>query len=233
MYHSITFGTKNTWDDWHLIPSSRPVFNPPAFKEKFIDVPGINGQLDISTLLTGGEPTFNNRQGSFEFIVENDFMPWDVLYSEIANYLHGRNVQAILEDDPDWIYQGRFTVNEWRSNKNFSIIVIDYTAQPHKQDLSTSIEQWEWDPFDFYTGVIQEYADIVVNNTTVIVVGRQKQVSLSIISSAIMTVTINGVARTLAIGTNVFPDLALVEGNNTLIFSGVGTVSINYRGGSL
>ena len=28
-YHSVVFGEKNTWDDWHLVPSSRPVINPP------------------------------------------------------------------------------------------------------------------------------------------------------------------------------------------------------------
>ena len=50
MYHSITFGEKNTWDDWHLIPSSRPVFNPPVFREKFIDIPGVSGLLDLSTI---------------------------------------------------------------------------------------------------------------------------------------------------------------------------------------
>ena len=28
MYHSITIGDKNTWDDWHLIPATRPLFHP-------------------------------------------------------------------------------------------------------------------------------------------------------------------------------------------------------------
>lgn len=29
MYHSITIGDKNTWDDWKMIPVSRPVVAPP------------------------------------------------------------------------------------------------------------------------------------------------------------------------------------------------------------
>lgn len=28
MYHSITIGDKNTWDDWKMIPVSRPVVAP-------------------------------------------------------------------------------------------------------------------------------------------------------------------------------------------------------------
>ena len=46
MYHSITIGSKNTWDDWYLIPSSRPVVNPPKPKTKYIDIPGADGHLD-------------------------------------------------------------------------------------------------------------------------------------------------------------------------------------------
>lgn len=36
MYHSITIGEKNTWDDWHLIPTSRPLVNPPSVNTHLI-----------------------------------------------------------------------------------------------------------------------------------------------------------------------------------------------------
>lgn len=99
MYHSITFGTKNTWDDWHLIPTTRPVFNPPTVKASTIDLPGGDGVLDLTEFIAG-RPLYNNRTGSFEFIADNDFMRWEELYSEILNYLHGRSLKAVLEDDP-------------------------------------------------------------------------------------------------------------------------------------
>ena len=98
MYHSITFGEKNTWDDWHLVPTSRPVFHPPAQKVKTIDVPGGDGVIDLSRALTG-YPVYQNRTGSFEFIVPNGFEPWEAgrieqtpwhsVYSDIMDYLHG------------------------------------------------------------------------------------------------------------------------------------------------
>ena len=53
MYHSITIGTKNTWDDWHLIPKSRPLVNPPSVKTNVVDIPGGDGALDLSTALSG------------------------------------------------------------------------------------------------------------------------------------------------------------------------------------
>ena len=40
MDHSVTFGDKNTWTDWKLIPSSLPVINTPAPKVSMIDIPG-------------------------------------------------------------------------------------------------------------------------------------------------------------------------------------------------
>ena len=133
MYHSITFGTKNTWDDWHLIPTTRPVFNPPTVKASIIDLPGGDGVLDLTEFIAG-RPLYNNRTGSFEFIADNDFMRWEELYSEILNYLHGRSLKAMLEDDPGYYYQGRFTVNQWNSDKLYSKITIDYDVFPYKKE---------------------------------------------------------------------------------------------------
>ena len=72
--YSITFtngnGSKNTWTDWMLIPTSRPVANPPEMKTHYVDIPGRNGTIDLSTFLTG-EPSYENRVGTWEFIVCN------------------------------------------------------------------------------------------------------------------------------------------------------------------
>lgn len=137
MYHSITFGAKNTWDDWHIVPSSRPVFDPPKVKKKTMDIPGGNGLLDLSEALTG-YPVFGNREGSFEFIVMNDFNVWSELYSEISDYLHGRVLEAVLEDDPEYYYEGRFAVDKWKSDKNYSTISIGYSVSPYKRKVTDS-----------------------------------------------------------------------------------------------
>lgn len=154
MYHSVTFGEKNTYDDWRLVPSSRPLFNPPAQKVTTIDIPGGDGLLDLSEALTG-YPVYQNRTGSMEFIVLNDFRPWEVAYSDIMNYLHGRRMRAILEDDPAYFYEGRFTVNKWASQKDWSRITIDYSVGPYKWAISSSIDPWKWDPFNFQNGLIR------------------------------------------------------------------------------
>ena len=37
--HSARIGDKDTWDDWHLIPTSKTVIPPPPVKIKEVDIP--------------------------------------------------------------------------------------------------------------------------------------------------------------------------------------------------
>ena len=235
MYHSITFGTKNTWDDWHLIPTSRPVFNPPPVKTKYIDIPGANGQLDLSTLLTGA-PTYGMRSGSFEFMVENDFLPWDTAYSNICNHLHGQYMIAYLEDDPDHYYEGRFSVDQWRSNPNFSTVLVNYTVNPFKKVRFGTAVEWEWDPFDFETGVIQKFVNLAVDGTdslTVTVIGSVRAVIPTFTASAALTFALRGITYELPEGTSRTSAIQILPGDNVLVFSGTGTITIDYRGEGL
>ena len=146
---------RNTWNNWHLIPSSRPTFAMPAQKINSIEIPGTDGDIDLSYELTK-YPTFSNREGSFEFIVENDFRPWNVLYSEIAAFLHGQRLRCVLEDDPEYYYEGRFRVEAWNSSNDgtYSRITIGYSVKPYKTSILSSADDWLWDPFNFYTGII-------------------------------------------------------------------------------
>lgn len=138
MYHSVTFGNKNTWDDWFLIPSSRPVFNPPEVKTNYLEIPGSDGVLDLTAALTGS-PNYSNRTGSFEFIVDNGHKEWFEIYSEISNYLHGQVMKAILEDSPDYYYEGRFSVKEWKSDPTHSLITIDYNVDTYKRKTALTV----------------------------------------------------------------------------------------------
>lgn len=243
MYHSIIFGGKNTWADWYLIPSSRPVFNPPEPKTKFVDIPGADWHLDLSTSLTG-DIAYSARTGSLEFIVDNgqlseyDSKTWFVLYSEILDYLHGKYLKATLEDDQSFYYEGRFSVNQWKSDPHNSKLVIDYTVSPYKYEANSSLEDWKWDGFNFETDIIREYKDLVVDGSLeFVIIGRRMRVTPSFIvdsdNGSGMDVTFNGNTYHLPDGTSRVVNIQTVEGDNTLTFTGNGTISIDYRGGCL
>ena len=141
MYHSITIGSKNTWDDWKLVPVSRPVVVPPKRKTNYVDIPGASSALDLSEALTRF-PLYNDREGTWEFYVMNPERPdwntqlnedyWVVKYSEVSSYLNGMKTTAILEDDPMYYYSGSFWVDSWKSDKDWSKITIGYRVEPYK-----------------------------------------------------------------------------------------------------
>lgn len=233
MYHSITIGDKNTWDDWHLIPASRPLFNPPPVKTNYIDIPARDGNMDLTEVLTG-KPVYNNRTGSWTFYVENGFKDWTVLYSEIMVYLHGREFRAVLEDDPGYYYEGRFQVNSWRSDPNYSMIVIDYNVGPYKKSSTDNGDDWLWDPFNFETGVIRSYKNLVVDGSlTVTVIGDVMEVIPVIICSAAMSVTFEETTYSLIRGSNYVVGIKIQEGEQDLVFTGNGTITIEGIGGRL
>ena len=234
MYHSITIGDKNTWDDWHLIPATRPLFNPPTVKENMVNIPGGDGVLDLTASLAG-RPTYNNRTGSWTFYVQNGFKDWSTLYSEIMVYLHGQTFKAILEDDPAYFYEGRFSVNQWKSDKDYSQIVINYNVGPYKKEVNNTGSDWLWDPFNFETGIIRNYKNLSVLMTlTVVVEGDiMDSIPLIIASASGMLVTYEGNTYNLAKGANTIPQIVLHSGENTLVFTGQGTITIENTGGRL
>lgn len=233
MYHSITFEDKNTWDDWHLIPSSRPVIAPPEVKSRKLDIPGADGELNLTELLTG-YPTFKNRTGSIEFIVANGYWSWDVAYSTIMGYLQGQPMKFILEDDPAYFYEGRCWVSEWKSDSYYSLITIDYDVYPYKQELVSSTEEWLWDPFNFETGVIRYTKDIAVDGEKVItIVGSQQRLCPVITCSDAMTVEFKGTSYSLTAGKQKIGGILFEPGDNILTFTGTGTITVDYRGGML
>lgn len=135
--HSITFGDKNTYMDWHLVPDSRPVIVMPSPKMNIVDIPGGLGSIDLSESLTG-YPLYSNRSGTLNFHVLNDYSEsWVELYESITHYLHGQQRTMILADDPDWYYIGRYSV-EWTSNNNgtWSDVKISYNLQPFKYSVN-------------------------------------------------------------------------------------------------
>lgn len=250
MIQSITFGDKNTWDDWKMLPTERPVFAPPKPKTTYIDVPGGNGALDLSESLTG-YPIYENRTGSFKFRVMNDYVEWHERYTEIMEHLHGKSMNAILADDPNYFYKGRFTVDSWTSGNTWSEITIGYTVDPYKWSVLSSTDPWLWDPFNFKTGIISEqlFSNIVINSPSswvsntfdgvlfgkapispVFKVSNSNNLSVRLINGYL------GIDETVSLtnGLNHIHDFIFYgENSYVLMFKGIGTVSIDFRVGRL
>lgn len=149
MYHSITFrmddastiddffddGTNlsagyNTWDDWHLIPTKRPHVGPPELEYKYQNEL-MYEPIDLTNIgnLKG---YYKSRSASWEFAVANGYHDWIKLYNDIIGTLHGKLGYFTLEDDPEYHYRGRFTVKDWDSQPNYSVVTIEALCEPYK-----------------------------------------------------------------------------------------------------
>lgn len=141
MYHSIIFmnasgSTKNTWDNWQLIPTAKPTFPMPEPQLKFVEVPGMDGSYDISNYLTN-EIKYSDRKATFQFKALETASDWDSRCSEIGSFLHGQKLKIFLEDDPDYYYEGRVKFSEKNSGDKIPTISFECQVGPYKINTST------------------------------------------------------------------------------------------------
>lgn len=238
--HSITFGEKNSWTDWHLIPTSKPVIAPPTVKVKQVDIPGVHGVTDLTTVLTG-YPIYSNRTGSLDFILAPGFESWEGVKTKVMEYLGGRRMTMTLADEPNFYYIGTFMVGNLKVDARNYGITINYDLYPFKQDITASDEPWLWDPFNFETGIIHDWSSLEVNGELSITIDDCIEFAMpKITSDAAMTLRhtytlTNGTTRTkehsIVVGIN--EGVTLRPGSNVLEFIGTGTIGIHYRGGRL
>lgn len=127
----------NTWSSWMLVPKGKLVVSPPEIKTEYIDLPGENGSLDFTGMLAGVK--FKDRSGSWEFYVfkenyekEHPGKTIDDLYSEILNAIHGKKVVISLNDDPNWTYEGRISLSDWKPEDHYTSATINYLLKPYK-----------------------------------------------------------------------------------------------------
>lgn len=233
MYHSINFfdshASKNTYDDWKLIPTKRPAISPPDPKTTYVDIPGSNGQLDLSEVVSK-RPVYSQRKGSFSFKVLNDYSEykgWVDIYQTILNYLHGKRMKMILEDDPKYYYEGRYSVKSWSSDKDYSTINIDYNVDPFKYSVI---------PFE------RAYA---VSNSRTITLTEEETGNATIVptftvsaSSGVITIKCTNsigtvVEKQFYSGTYTDKDYQFTGGNTSIQFTGNGSVTVIFTEGRL
>lgn len=235
----IKIGDYHTWDDWGLYLKKISI-DFPQRKEHVISVPGLDGVVDLSNVLTGGEPRYQNRTMNFEFeYMDGSYEEMLTLASVIANRINGRRLRVVLDADPQFYYKGVVHVKVDKVNQMISSINITVTSDPYKYDVLSSTDDWIWDIFNFQTGVILALKEIEIteDNRTVLIPGVGEASVVPVINVVRMTepmsVTYSGETFPLDVGQNRFPQIQVGRDEVQLQFTGTGTVSIEYRRRSL
>lgn len=224
----------NTWNDWFLIPTSRPVMVYPPTQTKFIELEGMDGSYDDTNYLNS-DAVYSDRIGSFEFIVDNGHFNWLTIYERIYDYFRGRRLRMYLTDDLTWYYEGRFSLNEFKSDQNYSRIVVNYHVNPYKMSIySDYVQNLLWDPFNFeldydYSVLYHATLNNQTKSYTITMTGVPTNIKCRFVSGTSVTATLNGVSKTLNTP-NQTATLGVAKrvGNNTLTLSGTGVVDVGW-----
>lgn len=230
----VMIGDKHTLKDWNL-GWTAITLGFPETKTYEQDIPGADGTLDITEAVTGGDVKYKNRSISLEFETpDEDFFEWGVIVSEVANYLAGQKKKIILDTDPSFYYIGRLTIDVEKTDRLNGKLVISGDVDPYKYERCSSLEDWVFDTFNFETDIIREYKDIKVSGEYELCIpGRRKRIIPTIECDSPMEVIYNGTSYNLPKGKSKVFDIWLTDRENSLTFKGNGTVSVDYRGGSL
>lgn len=221
-------------DEWGLIVESLEV-SPPAIKSKVIEVPfGID--LDMSEM--DGMVHYENRIIKIVMGAKKDKTAWRTFFSGFLNAYHGKAVAVTPDNDLGYYYYGRARIKEdIELSARIGKFTLLIDAQPYKYDVQTSIEDWLWDPFNFETGVARELKDIQItaDNKTVDIIGTGLDVVpiFTVTTSESLALSYGGNLYHLQVGSSRIPDVKVGGTTKTLIFTGNGTLSIDFRGRSL
>lgn len=213
----IVFGSYDTWTDWGLTLTGWKLSDP-EYKSNFVSVPGRDGDLDLSTALTDGQPRYKNRNLTSTFERSTGTREErQRVFDAIVNALDGRRVNIILPDDDMHFITGRLHV------------AVDYNDLAHGALKITGIcEPWR------QAAVVKTTtlkASSKVQTTNLTNDGRRLLVPTVVVSGAGASValTFGTSTWTLAGGTYNLPDMQLQAGDNSLSYSGTGTVQITRR----
>lgn len=222
---------KHTYDDFGLRIKSINI-GLPDVKTNKIELPGADGYVDMTDYFGA---RYENRSIKIVCDLEDKtYERWTSAISQISNYVHGKKRKLILDWDAGYYYAGRGKCEYDKDNRIYSEITLTFDCEPYKYEFTATDDDWLWDPFDFETGVIREYGSMAVNGRLdFVALGSPMPVVPEIIVSSAMQVTFDGITYQLRSGTNYFPDIEVREGDNPMVFTGNGTVTVKYRGGSL
>lgn len=225
---------KHTYADYGLYVTNTNPVSPPEVRVNSIPIPGRNGNIDLTQALTG-YTVYGNREIRLELGGKKREEEWAGFMSRFINEMHGKNVEVIFDEDPQYYYVGRAAVEaDYERGNTVARFTVSINAEPYKYDIQSTTEPWLWDTFSFVDGIIRYYASVIVDGEKdVRVIGSPMPVIPIMTASTAMTIRFEGEQYALAEGINKVYDIVLYDQEYILKFTGNGTVSINYRSGRL
>lgn len=153
--HKVFLNGTDMEATYQLITAVKPIVSPPEAKTEYVEILGADGLLDLSQSVDG-LPHFNNRSLELEFIIRQEADCARVMHS-LTTYYHNRRVSVRLpDDDPEYVYFGRVTLNPVEHDGHFHRVTmsvnIDLTSAYKMEEGYIQVPAWGGDDYIPVTG---------------------------------------------------------------------------------
>lgn len=236
--YGATIDGHHTYRDLGLVIGNNDIVQPPVPKVNIIDIPGSSSRLDLTETLTG-RVEYEGRSLKFEFGIRMPKGEWAGVCKNVMLLFHGKRVRVILDSEPEYYYEGRAEISGFDRVGTIGTFSMTVDAEPFKYELDDSLGNWEWDSFNFETGIIREYSGIAVDGSTSILIQGSDIPMIPVFTVTYYSnaqdayIRYDGKRYNLVSGRNRFSGIVIPPKGGRIYFYGKYTIAIDVKGGSL
>ena len=203
----ITVSGKHSFNNFELYISERTINSP---KKKTIreTIPFMNGSYDFSKV--NGAVAFEDREIEYAFeIIGESIADMDQQRDSVLNWLMNVYEEALYDDTmPDYHFLVSYDDCKVKEDAEKTDLTVTFIAYPFKI-------------YNTQTSFTASAGTTVVNN-------QGQPVVPNVIATEEMTITLNGQAITVPAGTQIKLEVDLMTGDNTVIVSGSGELTLSF-----
>lgn len=228
--YGITFNDKHSDEDFGFYVESK-VIQSPAKKKIKIDVPGMNGDYDFSTVNSNGEITYDTRDITVNFgIATKNKQLLYIKYTKLLAWLlDAPKSELIFDDIRDYYFIAEVEqTSTLEEVLKFGKVAVKFIADPFKTGVDYAMDNL-WDTFNFEEDYLQDGDFDIVGTKTVTIYNPGRFVIPTINVNAAMSIIYNNITYNLVTGDNKVYGFKLVNGANSLVINGSGHIKFLFR----
>lgn len=217
IFLGVTINNEHTLRDWGAAITNSDIISLPEPNTTFLEIPGRNGRLDLTEVLTG-DVSYGNRTIKLQLAKSTNVEDWYTTGLHIFDAIHGRAVKLTFDDDLGHYYKGRATVSNPQRLRNGGQLLITVDADPFRYEQEVFSSVW-------LASTGTEISGTLVNT--------RMPTCPSITVDADCDLVIGTVTYGLTAGTHTLPSIILPEGETAFSASGATTITFSYQRGCL
>ncbi|AGK98161.1 distal tail protein Dit [Clostridium pasteurianum] len=228
----ITFNGKEETDIDEDIRLVDRQLTAPTKKKIKDTVPFMSGYYDFSTVGSGGEIVYDNRQIQCKFGIKGKSkQDLQNKYNKFLRWIYDVGQSQLQFDDKPGIFFMAEVEREptWKETFLYGESTVTFICEPFAEG-NTFYGELLWDDIDFdLPDYIEETSFTITGSQTVTIYNPGKPVVPDVIVSSNMSCTLNSYTANFTTSNSKDPLFRLLSGSNTISVTGNGIIDFNFR----